>query len=164
MLASLIGAFLSGEALDAVQRAKGAAIAYVVAALLFLTGAGFVVGAGYIAAAREFGSITAAIAFGIGFIVVGILILAVRSIAASMHRRRSRRRTFDLATIAGAAAVTGLPLLLKRGGVLGLLAPLAAFAAYAVYRESRKRSAGEEDDLDRRDEALIAASRRRRGG
>ena len=44
---------------------------------------------------------------------------------------------FDLATIAGVAAVSVLPLLMKSGG-LGLLAPLVALAAYAIYRENRK--------------------------
>jgi hypothetical protein len=161
MLASLIGAFVSGEALDAVQRAKAAAIAYVLAGLFFLTGVGFVVGAGYIAAAREFGSITAAVAFGVGFLLLAAIILAVRSILSSTRRRRNRQRGVDLATIAGVAAVTGLPLLVKRGGVVALLAPVAALAAYAIYRETRKKWG--EEDLDRRDEELMAASRRRRG-
>jgi hypothetical protein len=163
MLASLIGAFISGEALNAIQRVKGAAIAYAAAALLFLVGAGFLVGAAYVAAAREWGSITAALIFGAAFILVGIIVLVVRSIMASVRKRRDRRRSFDLATIAAAAAVTALPLLIKRGGVASLLAPVVALAAYAVYRETRRDHADEEDDLDRRDAELMAASRRKRG-
>ena len=85
MLASLIGAFVSGEALNMLQRAKSAVILYVVAATLFVVGAGFLVGAGYVATARELGSITAAIVFGAGFIAVAAILLVVKSIAASMN-------------------------------------------------------------------------------
>jgi hypothetical protein len=150
MLASLIGAFVSGEALNMLQRVKSAAILYVVAAILFVIGAGFLVGAGYVAVARELGSITAAIVFGAGFIALGAIILIAKSIATSMRKRRSSRRAFDLATIAGATVVTALPLLIRRGGMAGLLAPLVAFAAYAIYRESRRDQ--DDDRPERRDE------------
>lgn len=149
MLASLIGAFVSGEALNMVQRAKSAAILYVVAAVMFLIGAGFLVGAGYAATAREIGSVTAAIVFGAGFIVLGAVVLAVKSITASVRKRRSDRRAFDLASIAAASALATLPLLIRRGGIAGLLAPLAAVAAYAVYRERMKDR--DDDHPDRPD-------------
>jgi hypothetical protein len=138
MLASLIGAFISGEAVNIARRAKAAAIAYLVAAVFLLCGAGFMVGAGYIAAARRLGSIEAAIAFSVGFILIGAIVLAVHAIVASARRQR-KKRAVDLATIAGAAALTGVPLLLKRGAGMGaILAPLIALAAYAVYRENHK--------------------------
>ena len=113
MLASLIGGFISGEAMNTVRRMKSAAIAYVFVAIFAVTGIGFLVGAGYIAAARKYGSFEAAIAFGVGFIVIAILIFAIQSIAAARARRRRKQRGIDLATIAGAAAVTGLPILLR---------------------------------------------------
>jgi hypothetical protein len=151
MLASLIGAFITGEAANMVKRAKGALVAYVVVALLFLTGVGFLVGAGYVAAARNLGSITAAIAFGVGFILIGAAVLGVRALVASMRRSRSRRRGLDVATLAAAAAATVLPLLVRRGGLAGLLAPVAAVVAYALYRESRKENPLPDDDPEPHD-------------
>jgi hypothetical protein len=149
MLASLIGAFISGEAMDAVRRAKTAAIIYMSAAILFLCGVGFLIGAGYIAAARRYGSLEAAIVFGVGFILIGGILLAIHAIVASARRRR-KRRSIDLAPLAGAAALTALPLLLKRGGgMAAILAPLIGFAAYAVYRENHKAGP---DDAGRRKE------------
>jgi hypothetical protein len=136
MLASLIGSLISGEAINVARRARAAAIAYVVAAILILCGLGFLVGAGYIAAARRFGSISAAIGFGVGFLLLGGIELGIHAIVASVRRGQSRH-TLDMAKIAGAAAMTGLPLLLKRGGIPGLLAPLIALLGYAIYRENR---------------------------
>ena len=137
MLASLIGAFISGEAMNVARRAKAAAIAYLLAAILVLIGLGFLIVAGYIAAARHFGSITAAIGFGVGFLLLAGIVLGAHAIIASARRRQKNRRGIDLAAIAGAAAVSGLPLLFKRGGIAGVMAPLLALLAYAVYRENR---------------------------
>ena len=109
MLASLIAAFASGEAMKIVHRAKVTAIAYALAGLCGLCGLGFLVGAGYIAASRRYGSLEAAIGFGVGFIVIALLILAIRAIAARSRARRARRRGVDLAAIAGVAAMSVLP-------------------------------------------------------
>ena len=106
MLASLIAAFASGEAMKIVHRAKVTAIAYLLAAIATLCGLGFLVGAGYIAASRRYGDMEAAIGFGVGFMLIALLILAVRSIAARSRARRARRRGVDLAAIAGVAAVS----------------------------------------------------------
>ena len=134
MLASLIAAFASGEAMKIVHRAKVTAIAYVLAGLCGLCGLGFLVGAGYIAASRRYGSLEAAIGFGVGFIVIALLILAIRAIAARSRARRARRRGVDLAAIAGVAAMSVLPTLLKSRA--GIIAPIVALAAYAIYREN----------------------------
>ena len=139
MLASLIAAFASGEAMNAVHRAKVTAIAYLLAAIATLCGLGFLIGAGYIAASRRFGDMEAAIGFGVGFLLIALIILAIRSITARSRARRKRRRGADLATIAGVAAVSVLPALLKSRA--GIIAPLVAFAAYAIYRENQKRTA-----------------------
>ena len=145
MLASLIGAFISGEAMNVARRAKAAAIAYVLAAILFLVGLGFLVGAGYVAAARNFGTISAAIGFGVGFVLLGAIVLGVHAIMASARRHQKNQRALDLATIAGAAAVSGLPFLLKRGGLAGIMAPLLVLLAYAVYRENRSEPPDDPD-------------------
>jgi protein-S-isoprenylcysteine O-methyltransferase Ste14 len=144
MLASLIAAFASGEAMDAVRRAKVTAIAYLAAAVFGLCGLGFLIGAGYIVAARRFGTVEAAVGFGAGFLLIAIVILAVRSLAARSRARRARRRGADLATIAGVAAVSVLPALLKSRA--GIIAPIVALAAYAIYRENQKKP----DDPDGR--------------
>jgi hypothetical protein len=146
MLASLIATFLSGEALDAVRRARATAIIYVVVAMLALTGIGFLIGAAYIAIARRYGNFEAALAFGIAFILIAVLVLLVRRIAMSIRRSRRKRRAVDLATIAGTAAVTALPLLLRSRA--GLIAPLIALAAYVIYRENWKDRPGDDPKGD----------------
>jgi hypothetical protein len=146
MLASLIAAFVSGEAMDVARRAKWTAIAYLIAAIFCLCGLGFLIAAAYMAAARRFGSIEAAIGFGIAFLLLTALVFAIRAIAASLRRRPSRR-SVDLATIAGAGAVSALPLLLRSKA--GIISPLIVLAAYAIYRENRKKRPGDFDKLDR---------------
>lgn len=146
MLASLIATFVSGEAKEAARRAKTKAIVYIVTAVLALTGIGFLIGAAYIAAARRYGSFEAALSFGIAFLMVAILIAAVRSIASSSRRRRRDRRTADLAAIAGTAAITALPLLLKSKA--GIIAPLLAVVGYMIYRENRKSGPRDPDPRD----------------
>jgi predicted membrane channel-forming protein YqfA (hemolysin III family) len=134
MLASLIAAFASGEAMKVVHRAKVATITYMLAALCGLCGLGFLIGAGYIAASRRYGSLEAAIGFGVGFLVIALVVLAVHAIAARSRARRARRRGVDLAAIAGVAAMSVLPTLLKSRA--GIIAPIVALAAYAIYREN----------------------------
>lgn len=145
MLASLITAFVSGEAMDIARRARTTLVVYVVVAMLALTGIGFLVGAGYIAAAQRYGSLEAAIGFGLGFLAAAIIVLTARSVASSTRRRRDKRRSIDLATIAGAAAVTALPVLLRSKAVM--VAPLIAAVAYMIYRENRKPDDREEDEI-----------------
>ena len=105
------------------------------AAIAGLCGIGLPGRRGYIAAARKFGGVEAAIGFGVGFMLIALIILAVRSIAARSRARRARRRGVDLATIAGVAAVSVLPALLKSRA--GIIAPIVALAAYAIYRENQ---------------------------
>ncbi|MBN9275510.1 MAG: hypothetical protein J0J15_35775, partial [Mesorhizobium sp.] len=69
-LASLLSALASGEAVSAVRRARTTAIVYALAALAALCGIGFLIGAAYIWASIRYGSLTAALGFGIGFLVL----------------------------------------------------------------------------------------------
>jgi len=146
MLASLITAFVSGEAMEIARRARTTLIIYVLVAILALTGIGFLVGAGYIAAANRYGNFEAALGFGVGFLVIAVVLVAARSIVASSRRKRDKRRSIDLATIVGAAAVTALPMLLRSKG--GVIAPLIAAVAYMVYRENRKNEPDDRADSD----------------
>jgi hypothetical protein len=136
MLAPLIAGFASGEVMNAVRRAKSAAIAYLLAFAFALVGAGFLIAALFTWVARHFGTIEAAIGFGVAFCLIAIVILLAHSIASRSRARRTRRQGVDLATVAGVAAVSVLPVLLKSR--VGLAAPLVALAAYAIYRENRR--------------------------
>lgn len=147
MLAPLIGALISGEAAEAARRVRAAVIAYLVAGAFFLCGAGFLLVAAYIAAAREFGAITAALGFGIGFVLLGGIVLGIHRFAAARRRQRRNRFTAEFATLAGAAIMAGLPLLLRRGALGALIAPLLALIGYAIYRENRTEPPPGDPDL-----------------
>lgn len=143
MLASLIASFASGETLLALRRARSAAIAYALAAVAFLCGAGFVLVGLYIWAARRYGAIEAALAFGLGFLVLGGIVLAVHKISSgSRVKRAAQRRSSDMTTIAVVSALAVLPTILRgKAGVGTVVAPALAALAYAIYRENRpKRS------------------------
>jgi len=140
VLASLISALASGEAIAALGRARTAAIVYVVAALAALTGLGFLIGAAYIWAAGRYGPMAASLGFGVGFVVIAGLILVVYQLSAGLRaRRRARRRSADMKALGITAALAALPVLLKgKGGLGAVLGPALAIAAYAIYRENVK--------------------------
>lgn len=139
MLPTLIMSIISGEAADAAARARRAAIVYGVAAVLLFTGLGFLIGAGYIATARQFGNLEAALLFAGGFVVVAIvLIVGQRILSKARARRISARRRREVTGIAGAAALALLPTLLSRKGALPALAiPVIAAIAYTIWRENK---------------------------
>lgn len=145
MLGSLIATILSGEAVEAARRARTTAIAYAAAGLLGFVGVGFLVGAGFVAAARRFGTIEAALAFGFGFLVVGLGIVAIHSMTEKRKKKAAAsRRTADIATIAGVAAVTLLPTLLRgRSAVGGIAAAALGILAYGIYRENTRPKDGD---------------------
>ncbi len=147
MLTSLIAGYASGETAFALRRAKRAGIAYVAAGIAGLCGLGFLVGAAYVWAARSWGEIEAAVAFGLGFLALAGLILAVHSIAArSRAREDKQRRSSELAALGMTAAAAIVPTLLRsKGGIGALLGPLVALVAYAIYRENS--GPGDGDDV-----------------
>lgn len=146
MLSSLVAAFVSGEAVGAARRARRAALIYAFAAITILTGLGFLIGAAYAAAARRLGSIEAAIAFGLVFIVIGFAAVGFHSLSGRTRKREAAgRRSSDLATIASVAAVSLLPTLLRapallrgKAGLAGIIGPALAILAYGIYRENVK--------------------------
>ncbi|MER8629386.1 hypothetical protein NKH55_06330 [Mesorhizobium opportunistum] len=159
LLASLLSGFASGETLAALRRARTAAIVYALAALAALCGLGFLVGAAYIWAAARYGSLAAALGFGVGFLVVASLVLLIhRLMSGARARREAKRRKTDMKAIGVTAALALLPTLLKgtgglkRGGLKGkgglgiILGPAVALAAYAIYRENSKPGADHPDD------------------
>jgi hypothetical protein len=148
MLASLLAAFASGETFQAVRRARRAAIVYALAGISILVALGFLVGAGYVAAADRYGTINAALGFAGGFFLLAVIILMVHRIASGMRARSiARKRSKELTTIGAAAALAVLPTLLRgKGGLATLLAPVFAVAAYAIYRENRKPDPPDKDE------------------
>lgn len=147
MLAPLISALASGEAIAAMRRARTAAIVYGLAAVAALCGLGFLLGAAYIWAADRYGSMAACLGFAAGFLVLAGLILLIHQLAAGTRaRRRARRRNADLKALGITAALAVLPALLKgKGGKGVILGPMIALAAYAIYRENVKPDPGDPD-------------------
>lgn len=141
MLASILASLASGETVVALRRARRAAIVYIIAALLALCGAGFLVGAFYIWLADRYGSLEAALAMGFAFILIALAVLLVdRLTARSRTRRAAERRKSDLTAVGVATALAVLPGLLRsRRGIGALIVPALAVVGYAIYRENRKR-------------------------
>jgi len=146
-LASLIGAIVSGEASEAIGRARRTAMVYALAGLLLLCGAGFLVGAGFVAAAREIGTVAAALWFGGGFVVLALLLVGVDRLATrSRARREAQRRREEARAVASAAAIALLPTLLaSRARGLALILPAAAALAYGVWRENTPHDGDRQD-------------------
>lgn len=147
MLAPLISALASGEAIAAMRRARTAAIVYGLAAVAALCGLGFLLGAAYIWAADRYGSMAACLGFAAGFLVTaGLIVLIHQLTAGTRARRRARRRNADLKALGITAALAVLPALLKgKGGKGVILGPMIALAAYAIYRENVKPDPGDPD-------------------
>jgi len=139
MLASLLASLASGETLQAVRRARRMAIAYLLAGVAGLCGVGFLIGALYIFLSERYGSLATAIGFGVGFIVLAVVILLIHRLTAETRARRvAEQRKSDLTAMGIAAGIAALPTLMRsRIGLGALLAPAIAVAAYAIYRENK---------------------------
>ena len=141
VLLSLIGSIATGEATDALARARRAAATYLLAAILLVLGLVFLLIAAFIASAREIGALEASLWFGGGFLVVGLLIVLIHRLASKARARRiARKRQSEIKSVVSAAAVALVPALLaSRTGSLAILAPLAATLGYGVWKENSRR-------------------------
>jgi undecaprenyl pyrophosphate phosphatase UppP len=150
MLASLIASLASGETVVAIRRARRAAIVYLLAGTAGIIGVGFLIGALYIWLAELYGRLETALGFGVGFIVLALLIVLVhRLTAGSRAKRAAERRRSDLTAMGVAAALAALPGLMRsRVGLGTLLAPALAVVAYAIYRENSKPKPDRDDARD----------------
>lgn len=145
MLRSLIAAFISGEASNMARRARRAIVAYLMAGLAGLVGLGFLVAAGYLVVAERFGSVEAAVGFGVGFLLVAGLIVGIYGLSSRRRKRKAAdRRSLDIASIVAAAVVSLLPSLVRgRAGVAAVVWPVLAVLAYAIYRENTAPDEGD---------------------
>ena len=148
MLSALLASLASGETKLALRRAKLAALVYGFVAVFMLCGAGFLVGAGYIFAAGKYGSLHAALGFGVGFIVVALAVLLIFKLTA---RRRARKvaafRKSEFSALAAASGIAIASNLLRSPAGLGLLAtPLIGFLAYQIIKENTRRPENPDED------------------
>lgn len=147
MLTRLVAALAAGEARDVARRLRIASVLYVLAAVLAVFGGVFLVLAAYIAAAERWGAIAAAAGFGVGFLVLALIVVAALKVWTGMRRRRARRRrAADVGALAGSAALAAVPSLVARSGLGSLIVPLALIAGYAIYRENA--GSGDRDEGD----------------
>ncbi len=144
MLASLLAGLASGETAAAIRRARLAAIVYLLAGTVGLCGVGFLIAAAFIAAANHYGSMAAALGFGIGFLILSVLILLIYLLSAGSRKaEQAKRRKMDMTAVGVTTALAMLPTLLRgKGGLSVLVAPAIAAAAYAIYRENVKPDDG----------------------
>lgn len=141
MLGSLIASVVSGEATATVARARRALVVYAAAGILFLCGAGFLLGAAFVAVADEIGAVPAALWFGGGFVLIALILLLVHRVSARVRAKNTaQRRQAEMRAVASTAAIALLPTLLaSRGRTFALLAPALAGFGWAVWRENTRR-------------------------
>ncbi|MBO6717357.1 MAG: hypothetical protein JJ913_05305 [Rhizobiaceae bacterium] len=145
MTPNLILSILSGEAGAVARRARKSAIEYLVAGAAAAVGFGFLLLAAYIYAARFYGELAVAIAFGAIFLALAVALLIYHRIMARARARRARERmSGEAMTLAATVAVAALPSLLsKKGALAGIAIPVVSAIAYAIYRENK---GGDGDD------------------
>jgi hypothetical protein len=148
MLRALLAALISGEAKAFAGRARTAAALYLLASVALAAGIAFLVGAAFLLAAERFGSLRAAIGFGLGFVVAGAGLLAVNALlAGAWRRKRKAERGAEFRALAATAALVALPSLLKsRTGLVGLLLPVVGLVALKILDENRQTDGGRDDE------------------
>ena len=148
MLASLLAGLVSSRTASVVQRARRAAVAYVLAGLAAFCGTIFLVVGLFIWASERYGDLESALGIGVGFLFIAGMILIIHRIASGIRAsREARRRKSDMTAAGVATAIALLPTLLRGKGGLGLLlGPAAALLAYAIYRENAGPNDGDEPD------------------
>ena len=149
MLASLIAGFATTEAAQTLRRVRQLAITYVLAGIAVVCGAGFLIGAAFITVARYYGHTAAALGFGVGFLVLAVIIIMIDKISSGVRVIQAKvRRSSEARSIGIAAAVAAVPLLLRNRAALGALAgPLLAVLALKVFQENTRKRGQRPDKL-----------------
>lgn len=150
MIGTLIASVATGEVKTVLDRVKRTVLAFTISGLCFLIAIIFLMIAGTLWLAHRLGPIEATLSVGIGFLVVGIVVLILHRLTSSTKSKvAKRRRDDDLRKAAIATGIAILPTLLRgRTGRAALLAPAAGAVAYVLYRENsgRRRRRSSLDD------------------
>jgi len=145
MFARLIALLATGEAAAVKRRIKAAVVSYVVAGFLGLLAIIFLVLAAYLAAAERWGSIAAAIGFGLCLLVLSVVVFIAYRITARSRRRAEMSRRAE-SMMVGASALAVLPTLVgKKRNWLTAAIVLAGLASYAAYSELTRKGRRDED-------------------
>ncbi|WP_062227303.1 hypothetical protein [Aureimonas frigidaquae] len=142
MLGPLIAKLLTGEAGIFIARLKRMAVLYALMGVAALFLVIFLLIAAWLWAAQSVGTLPAALYFALGFLVIVIaLYVGVLIIGRPPKERASDRLQRDVASIAGIAAVSNLPVILRsmkrRKGLLIL--PVAGVAIWGALRAFASR-------------------------
>lgn len=147
MLKGLLTTLLAGEADRAIGRAKRAAVAYAVAAILGAIGLFFLLIAIFIYLTLWFGPLIASLGLALIFLLAALLVVIIQLVSArSLKRQQKRERRADLAAIGTTATLAALPGLLRGGKHpwLGpVLLPAIGLAAFLLFR---KRGSADGDE------------------
>lgn len=137
MLLQLITRLITGEAGTYLARMRRLAGLYAVMAVFGLLTAVFLIGSLFIFLAEIFGGLATALgfagAFFLVFVVFWIMTIMVRR---TPSRRADDRLQRDVASIAGVAALSNAPLLLRsvRRNKMLLLLPVAGATGFVIWR------------------------------
>lgn len=137
MLGSLVVRILTGEAGVMFARLRTVAVLYALMAVAALCAAIFLLLALFFWVASHLGPIWAALAFAGGFVVViGLLYVALAATRRPKETDRQERLRRDVASIAGVAAMSNLPVILRsaRRQKRLLAIPVAAIGLWGAVR------------------------------
>ena len=142
MLLQLVTKLFTGEAGILLGRLQRLAVLYAAIAVFALATLGFLIGALFAWLSGLFGPVATAL----GFALVCLLVVVALFVAVSAARQRPTVRTSDrlqrdVASIAGVAAITNFPTILRRvrkRKVL-LLVPVAGASLWGILRAFRTR-------------------------
>lgn len=133
-----LAALLGFEVEAITDRVKNLIILNAVMIIFALCGAGFLVGAGYIALADWLGGLYAALIFGGLFLLLALAVYLGSRIGEGRRKREvaTKRKSSETSAFVTTAALTALPVLLKSPLVRTLGLPAAAIAAFLLVRNS----------------------------
>lgn len=135
---SLIAGLATGETLAALQRARRAAIFYLVAGILTFVGVIYLMVAGSILLAHRYGAVEASLGVGAAFLVLALIVFLIHKVTSGARAKTAQRqRNRDYTNAAIAAGIAAAPALLRgKTGLAALLLPVVGLVAYAIYREN----------------------------
>ncbi|SMQ72207.1 hypothetical protein SAMN06295905_2084 [Devosia lucknowensis] len=135
-LAALLGLEVEGIA----ARAKAMALVYGLIGLFSAIAIGFLLAAGFMVLADEFGPLAAAQIMAGVFLLLALAVYLGSMVGRNKRQRElaEKRRASESGAFLTTAALTALPLLAKSPAILRLGLPAAAIAAIALLRDNKR--------------------------